>query len=73
MRGGGEVATDVVATVGYPGEHVDTVGQNEANAAQVSSEDERGGEKDRGEDQHSSIVPVQGWSQHHKQTLRSRK
>ena len=60
---------DVVAAVGYPGEHVDTVGQDEADTAQVPSEDERGGEKDKREDHHSSIVPVQEWSQHHKRTL----
>ena len=58
MRGGGEVAMDVVAAVSYPSEHVNTVCQDEANAAQVPSEDERRGEKDEREDQHSSVVSV---------------
>lgn len=58
MRGGGEIAMDEVETVSYPSEHVDAVGQDEANTAEVPSEDERGGEKDKREDHHGSVVPV---------------
>ena len=60
MAGGGEVAADVVAAVSNPGGHVDTVGEDEPNAAQEPSEEEGRGEKDEGEDQHGPVVPVQG-------------
>ena len=58
MRGGGEVVMDIVTAVGDPGEHVDTVSKDEANTAEETSEEERGGEKDKGKDQHGPVVPV---------------
>lgn len=57
---------DIVEAVSYSGDHVDTVGQDEANTTQVSSEDERRGEKDKREYHHGSVVPVQGWSERDK-------
>ena len=58
MRGGGEVAVDVETAVGDPSEHVDTVGQDEPNAAEKTSEEERGAEEDEGEHQHDPVVPA---------------
>ena len=50
MRGGGKVVIDVEAAVGDSSDHVDTVGQDEPNTAEETSEEERRGEKDKGED-----------------------
>ena len=58
MRGGGEIAVDVEAAVGDPGEHIDTVSQDEANTAKETGEEERGGEEDKGEHQHDPVVPA---------------
>ena len=58
MRGGGKVVIDVEAAVGDSGDHVDTVGQDEPDTAEETSEEERRGEKDKGEDQHDPVVPA---------------
>jgi hypothetical protein len=49
---------DVEAAIGDPSEHVDTVGQDEPNAAEKLSEEERGGEEDKREHQHHPVVPA---------------
>ena len=58
MRGGGEIAVDVETAVADPSEHIDTVGQDEPNAAEKTGEEERGAEEDKGEHQHDPVVPA---------------
>lgn len=50
MRGGGEIAMDVETTIGDPSEHIDTVSEDEPNTAKETSEEERRGQKHKGED-----------------------
>ena len=57
MESGGEVVVDEVAAVCDSRDHVDTVGQDETNTTEETSEDQRGGEKDEGEYQHCPVVP----------------
>ena len=50
VRGGGEIAMNVETTVGDPSEHIDTVSKDEPNTTKETSEEERGGQKHKGED-----------------------
>ena len=45
------------APLQYPDSHVDAVGQNEANAAKLPSEEERGGEEHQREQEQHPIIP----------------
>lgn len=45
------------APVQYPDGHVDTVGQDESNATELPSEEERGGKENQREQEQHTIVP----------------
>ena len=58
MRSRGEITMDVETAVGDPSDHIDTVSKDESNTAKETSEEERGREEHKGEDQHVPVIPA---------------